>query len=129
MWSVIKDICLWIKNLFASHARIRSLEKENLELKQKISERDKQKLKFQEEITSLQEQVSKRTHIDSLLNGLIFDTTIGIYKNSSGIYLCKKCLHEKKEKIPLQVGKISYYCAVCKTTYWKPGEPRPKTYR
>ncbi|MBU3933471.1 MAG: hypothetical protein KKH11_02245 [Candidatus Omnitrophica bacterium] len=126
MWQIIKDIGLWIKSLFFSHARIRSLEKENIELKQKISEHDKQKPKFQEEITSLQEQISKQSRIDSLLDGLTFDTKIGLYQDPSGILFCHKCLHTRKEKTPVVETHYGWLCNTCDKPYYKHNSDLPR---
>ncbi len=130
--SIAKDIGLWIKNIFTSQTRIRSLEKENLDLKQKDTERAIKELELQETILTLQKEISKHTHIDSLLGNLTFDTRIGIYRETSGISLCQKCLHSKKQKIPLTVSPAGWTCKVCGSFYpnpdYRPPEHKPQRY-
>ena len=122
MWQFIKDAWTGLIRFFSLKARIRELEKRNLELEQKVSNGGEEKIKLQEIISELKLQTSKKP--------LKYDNHFHYYTDESNHAYCPSCYDTKKIEVHLNPwgNPIQYWQCPnpeCKNTIHNPDYVEP----
>ncbi len=94
MWEFIKDAWLWLIRFFSSKTRIKELENKNLELEQRVSKGDEEKIELQKIISELKVQSSEQP--------LKYDNHFHYYTDESNHVFCPPCYDTKKIKVHLK---------------------------